>query len=308
MAALDEDNPLRRSAANVLGETTEIDAPGGAGVVALGASRRSTADTAQEIEEGGQAAMAALGASRRSAAGLTQEEQHDTPGGIRCGGDSDPEKRSEKGQIPEKERISVVSGNRYTPEDPRKGWSELERQRIREQRKARRKDKKRRWAERAKVGRSTGEQVDVSKDSDHEGIDTVTVPVKMYGVTMHALADSGATRAYMSADAWRELGRPERALDRTGVVVEPTDAQGNVIRVLGMAWIPMNIGGAVRKIRVMVTNVLQPGLIMYWKWMEQTGRGVPGQPGSWDKSRNLAGRQSWSSQKGFQQTSGSTHG
>lgn len=130
----------------------------------------------------------------------------------------------------------------FQADDPRKVWTAEEREEIPQALRA--------------------EHVCVTKAEEHEGIDTVTVPVKMYNTTMYALADTGATGAYMSKDAWRELGRPERALDRGSVNKEPTDAQGNVIHVMGRTWVPMNIGGAMRKIRVAITDVLQPGLIL----------------------------------------------
>jgi hypothetical protein len=113
-------------------------------------------------------------------------------------------------------------------------------EKLRTKRAAKRNATAMRKAEKAEAGRlKLLEGVAVAREEGALEGDAVTLPVHIYGHTIFALMDTGATGVYMSKTLWDSLGRPDRAANKLGVAGSPKDAQGNVVTALGVANIPI---------------------------------------------------------------------
>lgn len=90
------------------------------------------------------------------------------------------------------------------------------------------------------------------------------LPVHIWGNTVFALLDSGATGTYMSRDLWEKLsrGRMAHSLNAYQNTVGPRDAQGGVVHGVGTAKIPVALGGATRCLPMLITDRLHPALII----------------------------------------------
>ena len=116
---------------------------------------------------------------------------------------------------------------------------------------------------------ATEEAFTVHKEPAYSGPDSVTLPVHIWGSTVYALFDSGATGVYMSDDLWRGFGRRDAELNRLQAAPVACANKGADIHVLGRVTIPVSLAGSVRRLQVAVTDRLQPGLIIGVKGMRQ---------------------------------------